>query len=478
MAITKRELLLLQLAYLNQVYKSDFIMLMNDASNSSSTIRAMKKREWILEYKVTKLGPTKQETSVIAISYEGRRYLMKKFNDKYYIEVAKEMQRKFNTDDLEKLHRRLIDNRLKVSMMCSGTLTLLPDKPSLRKIYSEITDEAIIDDMESVSYDNGMSADETLSNGVYYSYEEILHFIELVRGQNDYDTILGSRFRGVYIDSNKTVFCYIPRPNNNRRIRLTENIEMRAIETMSKYLSKLNGVTDVDALVISSRDTLVEKMCASIDNGNERYINLLDWNNDLYEHIYVVPYNRDGMKSLRYLRKYSYEKWINDSNKAYEKTPIDPIKNITGNPYLTGRNKINDRRAIFLPFYDIKLLLLLKTFHDDVDIVTLQGMVDTIANVVRRNNAYYDMNGAMLAPNYKKEIEEKQTKYVKHFRSKSVGLSLDDIKKIKTICTAHGISQSSYIRSKVRSSLDEDYEAAKQKLENQKKIRKIIRGEN
>lgn len=472
--VSKYDLLLLKMVYLNQLYKSDALSLIDDSNNNNSKIvKTMVQKGWLNEREIAKVGATKETATVVAITYEGRKYLAKKFKDKFYTEIAREVQKPWNTSDPKALHRKLADNRLKTAFINAGAWVLPPDKPTLTNLYNMAYGK---DTDEDEYYDNTLPLDEVLQNGVYYSVDEIRSFVERVSGESAYDIFQSAKFRGVYINNEVTALCYISNIQKNKRVKVTYNVEKRAVKVIMSLISPINSVSDLDAIVISSGNALAEMMCPS-SNDKPTIISLIDWNTDIYHSVHVFPRTKLGIDSLNYMTTHNYDAWKDDCYTIFNNIPfMEPIYEHIASPQLLGRNHITHNRAIFLPWFDLSAINFVMKFHEPIDIVTREDMAQTIANIIRKPINFYDLEGNTILTQipYHKQTEKKR---ISHMVSVPVSLSREDKTKIKQIAKINGQTISSYIRSVLKTSIDADYETALQKQKAEKEIRKAIRSE-
>lgn len=204
------------------------------------------------------------------------------------------------------------------------------------------------------------------------------------------------------------------------------------------------------------------------------------------EHIYykedVYSNAKTGrIDSLTYIAHHTFEEWAEDARELFEELSgfeLIPDEFIA-NDWLLARDIEKDTRAIFVPYYDIKMLDFLHTFHEDISIVTYPDMADTLSHSIRRGNAIYDVDGNLVdVQRYQKSgklvgdisIKKEKTRK-KSLKMVGVNISLEEKKMIEKMTRANGTSVSSYIRKLIRMHLEEDYEL----FEQQKKTERIER---
>ncbi|MBQ7889509.1 MAG: hypothetical protein IJ356_07090 [Erysipelotrichaceae bacterium] len=212
-----------------------------------------------------------------------------------------------------------------------------------------------------------------------------------------------------------------------------------------------------------------------------RSLNLVDNSCELFEHIYVIPHNLAGIDSLTYIAQHTFEEWADDARELFEDLlgfELIPDEFIVTD-WLLARDIEKDTRAIFVPYYDIKMLDFLHTFHEDISIITYPDIADTISHSIRRGNAIYDADGDLLdVQHYQKSGKpvgdtsiKKEKARKKSLKVVGVNISLEEKKKIEKMTRANGTSVSSYIRKLIRLHLEEDYEL----FEQQNKTERIER---
>lgn len=455
----KKDMLLITMAYLGQVYRQDFTSMLRDGNkNSSRIVKTLLQDGLISEREVSIVGgESNKKTVVISITRKGRNYLANKFDDNVYVDIAKDVQKLFNTSDAKLLQRRFAINRVKVSMINAGALVLPPDKPSLTKLYYDAAGYKY--EKKETLYDNDMEIEETLNQGVYYSWDEIKDFFYNIGDDENYDIMLGSRLRGIYLNQESTIICYISNIAKNRKIKLQHSVEQRTIRILTQRLSLLNGISALDALVICNGDALVPKMTPAVKDKEGMKFSMLDWNNKLFEKIYVFPKTQTGNDSMNYLFTHNLSEWINESKQVFNNISfMEAIEGNVSNKILVGRNKLTGNRVVFMPWYEMKILKFINEFHEQIDVVTSPKMAEAIMKSIHRNILIYDMEGNLILvsemdkhkPN---KIEKKKVRRVKQY---SICLSRDDRKKLEKIAKQKGMSFSKFVRNQLRQIIKEE----------------------
>ncbi len=483
---------LVDMAHLGQCYKSDFAMLIRKGERYESEVQdALIDEGYIREKMVTKsvVDSRNPKVAVVAITKKGRAYLCDALHTERYASPAPALA-KFNTADIDKLNRYLGDSRIMILMHKAGVRALPYEKPSLYHMYMHLSHEVELSPEKydhtvcgADEYDNTLDLDEVMNDGVYYSVEEFRNFVRIQLEERIEDTFQGARFRGILVTRNQIILVYLSNVFDNKRVKLSSGQEERGINIVEHVFSKFNQVESVNALVISSGNALVVDMALCGRNGiaidkSIRALNLVDNSCELFEHIYVVPHNLAGIDSLSYIAHHTFEQWSEDASELFEDLPgfeLIPDEFIA-NDWLLARDIEKDTRAIFVPYYDIKMLDFIHTFHEDISIVTYPDMADTISHSIRRGNAIYDVDGNLLdVQRYQKSgksvgdasIKKEKTRK-KSLKMVGVNISLEEKKKIEKMTRANGTSVSSYIRKLIRMHLEEDYELFEQQQKSER----------
>lgn len=474
--ITKKDRLLYRMAYLNQVYKSDFLMLTFDYSNNGSQMaRELLDNGYLKEREVPKSNGT-GTTKVISITHKGRKYLVDKFDDHIFLKSASDIQRPWNTSDPEKLNKKLIQNRLKAMFYMAEANVLEFEKPPLAALYYGVYDRAYEASYDEYLYDNESDPKSALDSGIFYDFTEINKAIGKIYGPSGQDSIKQSRIKGVYISKKKVVFCYIANEYRNRPIKVNVSSESRAIDFLINFFAKIVSRHKPEAMVLATGNILVDKMCSDDFIKQNRKDEIIGWHTALFEKVYVIPHSTNGTFSLYDAIRYDYDTWKNISYELFDSFGfVERIEKV-GNPNFIGINQKTGRRIIYLPYYDVKLLKLLNEFHDTIDIIAPPEMINTIANIVKRDNTYYDTEANEIEPVMKvPKMVEVQKRRRRHMKNVSVSYSVDTYKKLKLISktTCKGIS--SIIRNATLDYIETEYQKALDYEIREKEFRKEMR---
>ena len=484
------------MAYLGQCYKTDLALIVRSGTRYESELqKELIDAGWIREKEVVKTltGSKKPTVTVVAITQKGKVHLCDELNTEKYISKAFK-QTHFNASESKRLHRYLGDSRIMIMMHKSGVRTYPYEKPSLYHMYMHLSHEAEYlpekynHELSGTNeYDNTLELSAVMNDGVYYSVEEFRNFARIQLEERIEDTFQGARFRGILVSRNQIILVYLSNVFDNKRIKLSSGQEERGINIVEHVFSKFNQVESVNALVISSGNALVVDMALCGRNGiaidkSIRSLNLVDNSCELFEHIYVIPHNLAGIDSLSYIAHHTFEEWADDARELFEDLPGFELipDEFVANDWLLARDIEKDTRAIFVPYYDIKMLDFLHTFHEDISIVTYPDMADTISHSIRRGNAIFDVDGNLLdVQRYQKSgkpvgdisIKKEKTRK-KSLKLVGVNITLEEKKMMEKMTRANGTSVSSYIRKLIRLHLKEDYDAFELRQKNERIERK------
>jgi predicted DNA-binding protein len=175
-----------------------------------------------------------------------------------------------------------------------------------------------------------------------------------------------------------------------------------------------------------------------------------------------------GVDSLDYIAHHTFEQWQKDSRELFEELEDFELipEEFVANKWLIARDVQKDIRAIYMPYYDIKMLEFFHKFHEDISIVTYEDMAETISHCLRREVPIYNVEGELLEVNQYQlsgrlvgntsiNNEKKRKKTLKHI---GVNVSAEEKKMIEKMTKANGTSISYYIRKLIRMHLNEDYD--------------------
>ena len=209
-------------------------------------------------------------------------------------------------------------------------------------------------------------------------------------------------------------------------------------------------------------------MTAADGRSGLKSLNLLDNTCSLFEHIYVIPHNLAGVDSLSYIAHHTFEEYTEDARELFEE--LDNFELIPeqylANDLLLARDIENERRAVYIPYYDIKVLEFFHNFHENVSIITYADMAETLSHCIRRESTIYDIDGNLLdVQHYQLSGRPVGSTYVnkekgrkKSLKQINVSVTQEEKKILKKMTGTTGSSVSSYIHKLIRMHLDEDYE--------------------
>ena len=470
---------LVNMTYLGECYKSDFAFMLRKGERYESEVqKALIDYGYIKEKEVTKsvVDSRNPKVAVLAISKKGRVHLCDTLGTEKYLSPELS-QAKFSTSNIDKMNRYLGDSRIMIIMHKAGIRSFPYEKPSLYHMYTHFSQQTYNRELDKDSlYDNTLDVDEVISDGVYYSIDEFRQLVRIEYEGRMEDSFQGCRFRGILVTNDQVILVYLSNVFDNKRIKLTSGQEERGISLVEDVFSSFNDAENANALVISSGNALVVDMaiCGSkgvtkIDKGTPyKSLNLLDNSCDLFEHIYVIPHNMAGVDSLDYIAHHTFELWQEDSRELFE--GLDQFELIpdefVANKWLIARDVRKDIRAIYIPYYDIKMLEFFHKFHEEISVVTYEDMAETISHCLRRETTIYDIDGDLL-PVQRYQLSgrtvgspyiNKERKRKKSLKMIGVNISAEEKKMIEKITRANGTSVSSYVRKLIRKHLKEDYE--------------------
>ena len=468
---------LVDMAYLGQCYKTDFSFMFRKGERyESEVLKALIDYEWIREKEVTKsvVDSRNPKVAVVAITKKGKVHLCNELGTEKYVSPSFN-QTKFNTGDIDKLNRYLGDNRIMIMMHKAGIRTYPYEKPSLYHMYVLLSQEMGVtpekytqETSELHCYNDTLDIGEVLKDGVYYSIEEFRQFVRYKLEDRIEDSFQGCRFRGILVTNEQVILVYLSNVFDNKRIKLTRGQEERGIKIVEHIFSKINGVENANAMVISSGNALVVDMAICGSNGvtfaetSRKYksLGLLDNSCELFEHIYVIPHNLAGADSLSYIAHHSFDEWLDDARELFKELPQFELisGDFLSNQWLLARDTEKDTRAVYVPYYDIKMLEFLHNFHEDISIVTYEDMADTISHCLRRENAIYDIDGNLLPvkryqpsgkPVGDTSVLRPKTR-IKSLKIVNSKISAEEKRMIEKMTKANGTSVSSYSRKLIR----------------------------
>ena len=424
-----KDAILIRLAYLNSVYRSDLSLLLADQNNHETTfINSYLKEGLISEREIDKEKIYKslanKKVKVIDITNKGRVYLSDKFNNEKYVQLGLEVASKYRTSDIKKLHRLLIDNRIRLMFSKVG-VSVFDGKPSIDEIKS-------------------MRNSDELKKGVYYSREEFDAYVN-EKSTGEYDTYKGARFRGVFVNQEQVCMVYISNIEKNRIIRLAYGIENRGYGKVEKVFKYLTNQRTPNAIVFSNTDSLMYNMAICGKNGhnahNYKDRNLGDYfflnaHCDLFNHIYVFPHTYFGTCSLEKFCHSDHLGFQQESCEIFDS--LEGFKIIGSKSYenFYGYNIVNQEKAIYIPYYDIKLFHMIHNLEEDsITVITFDDMADNIAHAIRKPAHYFDLEGNYIPvkqylPSGDVVGNENKNVYKKQYKPRTVRRSFDINKKV------------------------------------------------
>lgn len=498
------------LSMIGQCYKKDFLVATATKGNhQGDNLENLKHKGYVLEREIIMLGSNSKKTiSVVAITKQGRVKCSDLNNNNYYCEVNELVQKRFATGVPVELHKSLMQSRVYLMMHQAGVRAFVDEKPSLKslldkqKLYGGYDkdsqeEQALSHTPANVEnlYQNNMSVNETLKHGVYYSMKEYRDYLNSVNQSNIESDITYCRARGIYIDENRTCVVYHTDAFKDKKIKINTTTESRAINNIKQQFTQLNHVNVVNVIVITNGRAIITDMGIAGKNGhhphdaeNKNIETASQWihkNTTMFEKVYVFPYSVAGVKSLKYFSHHSTAEWRTDNYELADR--LDGFTTIPAelnkSKVFFGRDKQTNNRMVFIPYFELKFLEQLRTFQDDISIITYKEMAETIAHILRRPNSIYDVSGEKLNTiqyqqnGYKVGVEPpaQQTKLRKK-KITQVAFKVTEEEKImiRLICNQRGISASRFIKSLAMPLIKEEYAKYEEYFKLEKEKRKLL----
>lgn len=470
----KRNEVLKIMASVGRCYKDDLMAVMDGQSNANSRqLKDMCKRGWLVENRIVKADKSGNTKKVISITTKGRAYLSDKQQDDYYYDATDYVNYKFKNTETNAINRELLNSRVKLMLNRTGVKIFEKDKLSIANLL-EVKKS---DDSEFANawlYDSTTPRDELIKNGVYYSLSEFRDFLSLLDSDDVSDTIMGVRARGVFLNSETLALVYTPNIYRSQTINLNITNESKLIHLVKKYFGGLVSANEISAIMITNANAVIVDMGIAgkyghspRDKNDNTTRSLIDVNSTMFDHIFAFPFTQNGMDSLEYFAHHTFEQWLNDSRKLYSSinhTKLIPQESI-GTESLIATDTNTNKRIVFLPFFELKYLNFLHSFYEEVSILTYEDMADMISHIIRRNNAYYNLQGKELEVQYYQENglpvgemrEYAKKKRKKSFEAITIGVTKEEKQMLKRIARMNGISMASYCRKKIRETLQQEY---------------------
>ena len=470
--------LLVMMSYLDTVFKDDLLLAFVDSGNHQSRlINGLIKQGYLEESVVDKLGLKGQQKNVVKITTKGRVYISDHFNTNRYAAMTKRTSQPFATTNLKKFTRALGDNRIKLFCNSAGVASLPYEKPSLYYLlYKTIPDfdsnrpEKSTVAFQNDFYNNSINLDSLLERGVYYSISEFIEYFKDANMTLDKDISNVSRFRGILLLKDKTVLVYLPRLYSNRKLKISRMVEERLIKKVRNIFCMFNKVVEIGALTLLNTDSLVSTMTLNGTQGSneggaksKNNIYFLEESCDLFANIYAFPHTLAGLDSFNYFAHNDNESWKKESYRLFDSLEdFYPLHSDIPIPFLFGKYRSAKTYAIFMPYYDIKLLGWINRYYWNIAIITYPDMADTISHSIRKPPLIFDTDGDRIdVQEYMQDgrpvgytYKEKTKGYRKRKSKISYELPLEEKKMLKTLANQKGMSLSSLVRHFVRKEYD------------------------
>lgn len=472
-----RELDILRLmANVGSCYKKDLMLAMNNSEKRSGgkSIERLKQAGHLVEGSLIKINGNRkgQAIDIVSITLKGRiRLADSKHNDYATTLGEKIVNKRFATTTPADLHRELARSRIALMLDQVGVKTFYADKPSLPRLYSLAVEEdgEIAESTNEWAYNSELALEDTLDQcGVYYTLAE---FKELFDADIATDTMTGTRIQGIYMSNSKTCVLFQTNIFESKTIKLVTSTERRALALIQNVTRKINGVSNVDAIVLTNSTAVIVDMCIGGKKGTvpkrERYTmrdeseaanTYIGSRCKLFDSIYCFPHTPQGVQSLAFFAEHQEDEWewvreIAEQAQHFNMLLEDAVGN-----HLYMRDAITDDRAVVLPYYEAKLLGALHQSRESIAVVTCAEMIDDIAHILRKEFAAYDFSGNALHPeiyrengrpqSYEEENKQSSKKtYKPKYKKVSLEISEEDYKNLRSIVYYTNTSMSHYLKS-------------------------------
>ena len=277
--------------------------------NVNSAYRKLCELNYIAEVRLDKLHP------YVRITIHGKNYLADLLGREQVL--REELLAGINTSDQKKLKRKLAQSRIQLILETAGINCFCYNKPSLLDVvrfknpYIEIKDNF---EIQKWLYQTQSDINSNYEDcWLYYSSLEVRSFLDS-QSPSLSDTIRGSRFYGIIISRKQYYIVYSAVPENNKVIRLSENVECRLVSLLRNYFGieeydyreLFSGYSTLpyDCIVFCDNDSFIKSMISSAssnprtpqrpNNGAKKY-HFLNSSSTFYRKIYTVPASPNGL---------------------------------------------------------------------------------------------------------------------------------------------------------------------------------------
>lgn len=380
------------------------------------------------DYQIKSTNSNRKTTErVYSITQEGKNYLVKNLKDE---SLASVRIKPTPPDSIlpATLDRHLTDTGI-ASMFYACDIPVFPkDKPSLKYLRSTLLE---CDAEANPRYKDNLSKNELqalLEKGLYYALNEYVAFVGK-KTKDNIDVSTGTRIRGLYISNRSCYPVYCSKKYDNKILRINTKGEegflsslecfsqcteiYRNIEALGEKQINSKGQVVITAQYRSKPNAIIisdgEMLAYATSTGNrkgkaptktipkgktteDKHNNaLLTATNPLYDKIYVIPSNMNGLYSLEYLLNYDIESYLADGIQymKQDKRFIYDENSLNAFPYkdTSGGGK---RSVTYMPVFEAKELYQISQSSENPTIITHQDLLNMIAHSIKKDGHYYD----------------------------------------------------------------------------------------
>lgn len=430
------------------LYKSDlslYITALSSKANASSLIKRLTSKGYIEARSIVSNVKSNFSEDAIQLTKKGRRELSN------YVEVKNNYSlRKFHTLDVETLNKRLQENTIKVMFATCGIPAFESEKIPLVEVRATLlglnTKKLNYDDVKKymkkgayytreewykfIDRDFKGSSDVFIGSrykGIYISNTNCYVIYMPDRGDNKIIKVNSDRERNLFnMIQHINNFTYVYRDVSAlTKYKQSKHDPTKLIPCETKKnkpyaLIVSDGNAEVYSMATGNPSGLVKNIDFSVISDKKRRAaekraeeeserqtkeifdkarigvkakyehEFLDAYNPLYDHMFVVPRNYSGIRSLYYLCNNTFESWAKESEELLKTNPKYFIK--SSDPYYPYNELVDGWKipAIYLPVYDVKALRKIYKKDYTPTIVTYEDMIETITRATRKHHRFYD----------------------------------------------------------------------------------------
>ena len=431
--MAKQELLL-RMCYMGYISKKDVMMFLNDGYNHQSETYNGLLDEGLIVEKNIQFNKKQQPLTIVKISDKGKSYVCNKYNTDVLYTADENADKSLNKKTLKNV---LSANA--VMLLFAKTNTLVYNKPDIK-------------DLEINNYE------ELLKRGIYYSRKEFLHYLDS-QSPSRSDSIIGSRFKGIYVNSDSYYMVYNA---EKKQIRLDKPVESRAVIMVKNVFQGISDDPKPKAIVFVTSEAMMYNMAINGHNGHgshnsesniHKYV-FLNNSCKFFDEICVFP------RQSKYLDVFSFFCNIRKDEKLkYQKAILASVPETEfyrepDDLFLAYRkDSIRHLPIVFVSHYDIKLLWkLYKLDYDFMVLVPHEYMAEPIAHAVRRNIKILNLQGSFIETSvyensgYKVGQVPKPKKHHNRYKTISLRIDMALLKELNRIAEERNLSRSMLIR--------------------------------